>query len=205
MMLVSRKCTAKECSRLHYARGWCKMHYNCLRRDGSLRVVQVQARKGMPWWFVREVVIPYEADDCLVWPYGKVQGGRSRIRHEGRNRSVSSVVCEIVHGLPPTPKHEVAHSCGKGHEGCVNPRHLRWATHTENMADAIRHGTTTRGERHSQVKLTEAQVHRIRALKGKRPPQEIAETFGVSKSTIRSIYACRTWSWLWQNRQRKYT
>lgn len=52
---------------------------------------------------------------------------------------MSRVVCERVNGPAPTEKHETAHGCGNS--WCVNKRHLRWATHIENEADKLIHGT----------------------------------------------------------------
>jgi len=198
-MLVSRECTVKGCDRLRFARGWCKMHYQRWRRNGHLHIVQAQVDRGVPLRFISEIVVLHNSDGCLVWPYSRLPDGRGQIWYEGRNQSASRVVCEIVHGPPPTLEHEVAHSCSKRHGGeggCVNPRHLRWATHAENMADTVKHGTARRGEFHPLVKLTEVQVCEIRALKGKRPQQEIAEAFGVGRSTISAIHTYRNWFWL---------
>jgi hypothetical protein len=44
-------------------------------------------------------------------------------------------MCRLIHGNPPTPKHQAAHSCGNGRRGCVHPGHLRWATDAENRAE----------------------------------------------------------------------
>jgi hypothetical protein len=52
------------------------------------------------------------------------------------------LMCQLAHGDPPTPDHIAAHSCGRGHEGCVNPNHLSWKTYSENELDKRVHGTT---------------------------------------------------------------
>jgi hypothetical protein len=59
----------------------------------------------------------------------------------GHFERATRVMCKLAHGPAPTPKHHAAHSCGKGHEACINPKHLRWATPRENAADAKLHGT----------------------------------------------------------------
>jgi hypothetical protein len=59
-------------------------------------------------------------------------------------RRAHRVMCEIAHGPKPAPGFVAAHTCGKGREGCVNPRHLRWASQKENMADKLLHGTSNR-------------------------------------------------------------
>jgi hypothetical protein len=77
----------------------------------------------------------------------------------------------------------------------VNPNHLRWATARENGADAVKHGTTLKGERHHHAKLTADEVREIRKLDdGTWPPRyKIAALFEVSAATIFEIATRRTW------------
>lgn len=105
-------------------------------------------------------------------------------------------MCKLVHGEPPTPKHHAAHNCGNGHNGCLNPNHLRWATCKENMDDKVQHHTDQRGQRHWNAKLTDKDVHRIRFLKGKMSVRRIGAEYGVNYTNILAIYAGRTWAWL---------
>lgn len=80
--------------------------------------------------------------------------------------------------------------------GCVNPHHLRWATHAENMADAISHGTTTRGRKSKQSRLTESDVHEIRALRGVETHVALAARFLVDRSMISLVQTGKRWAWL---------
>lgn len=147
--------------------------------------------------FIHEVALQHEGNDCLKWPFGRGPAGYGgTVIIDGKKFLVSRYICELVNGPPPTPKHEAAHSCGKGHEGCIAPEHLEWKTHTENMADTILHGTHNRGERHGCVKLTEAAVREILALKGIETQSKLAARFGVDPSTISYIHAGRRWAWL---------
>lgn len=50
-----------------------------------------------------------------------------------RQFNVARLVCEMIQGPPPTPLHEASHLC-PGNWLCVNPDHLVWETHKENMA-----------------------------------------------------------------------
>jgi DNA-binding transcriptional regulator YiaG len=79
---------------------------------------------------------------------------------------------------------------------CVNPKHLRWATPKENMADQYKHGTRVMGEKHPQSKLSEFDVREIRKAADSESQDEIAARFGVSRATVSDIINRRTWDWL---------
>ena len=98
--------------------------------------------KTFAWLIAR---VDYQGDDCLPWPFcrdGRV--GRGRMGHEGKRPWAHRLMCELAHGPPPTPKHQAAHECGKGHYGCVNPRHLAWKTNSENQLDRRKNGNMLR-------------------------------------------------------------
>jgi hypothetical protein len=141
------------------------------------------------------VVLSYDGDECLIWPYGKTRG-YARIRHAGREGLVSRLICEREYGPPPTASHEAAHSCGRGKLGCVAKRHLRWATRTENEADKLMHGTHNRGERQGGAKLTRDGVIAIRALASRAQQKDIAAKFGISEAQVSRIVNGETWRWL---------
>lgn len=62
----------------------------------------------------------------------------------------------------------------------------------ENAADAFRHGSVARGERHGVSKLTADQVLDIyRSPEG---AEVVARRFGVSPANVRSIRRGNTWS-----------
>jgi len=96
--------------------------------------------------------ISSDVEDCIIWPFAvrKSSGyGAYTFRVDGakKNSDVHRYVCSLVHG----EGHEgmqAAHSCGK--PLCINPRHLKWATPLENMADAMAHGTLRGGGRYRQ-------------------------------------------------------
>lgn len=79
-------------------------------------------------------------DDCITWPFSRDDYGYGKMTRNGRTIAVHRYVCEIANG--PRPKdNDACHSCGNGHEGCVNKKHLRWGTRMENVHDMIAHGT----------------------------------------------------------------
>lgn len=187
-------CSVSECGKNAIKRGLCTAHYKRLMRHGS--PTAGRTAPGVAHAFVRDVVLPFEGDECLFWPFATNDGSRGVIRVDGRSVLVSRYVCAATHGAPTRRGLEAAHSCGKGHLGCVNPRHLSWKTPSENQADKLLHGTHTRGERHPLVKLAEADVLAIRSLRGKQTQNKIAETYGVSVTTVCQIQTGTSWRWL---------
>lgn len=135
-------CSVPECGRTSKARGLCSRHYHRWERHGD--PLAGGTTRGEPARYLAQVVLPYAGDECLTWPYSRMKNGYANHTHEGRTVVLSRLVCNLVYGAPPTPRHEAAHSCGNGHLGCVNPRHLCWKTHTENEADKLIHGTRRR-------------------------------------------------------------
>lgn len=142
------------------------------------------------------LVVPYMGKGCLIWPFTRTDEGYGQLWVGGRHVYVHRWACEARNGQPPTPKHEAAHSCGNGHLGCVNPGHLVWKTRAQNAADAVAHGTASRGEKHGCAILTERQVQTIRLLKDAGNSRDLAELFGVSRSTIQHIHSGRKWAHL---------
>ena len=128
------------------------------------------------------------------------------------------IVCQAFHGAPPSSSHEVAHCDGDS----LNNRagNLRWATHSENEADKVLHGTslvgrpsnvplhrrprgqshgrhtmperTARGERNGLAKLTDSKVTEIRL--DRRPRKVLAAEYGVSVSMISYIQRGVSWA-----------
>ena len=136
----------------------------------------------------------YQGENCLCWPFSKNPSGYGQFKIAGKSTLASHAMCIAAHGNPPEAGMQAAHSCGKGHLGCVNPRHLRWATREENMADARAHGTWVHGERQGRSKLVRHEVLQIRA--DEREHAVIAEEFGVARQTVSKIKARKSWAWL---------
>lgn len=179
-------CSVGDCSKQAVTKGLCKAHYRNLRTHGD-PLGKMSARR-----FFKEVVLPYDGDDCLIWPFSRNADGYANFR-KGETHSASRVVCLETHGPAPTPEHEAAHRCGKGHEGCVSPKHLRWATRAENEQDKVGHGTSLHGRKRTTTKrqqyLAPETVVSIRALEGAASHRIIAEKFGVSRRAVGMIIA----------------
>lgn len=190
MATITRTCSIEGCNRQHLARGWCRAHYLRWFRHGD--PLAGGTPYGEPQEYFRTVVIAYNGDDCLFWPYGKNVYGYAMMGGE----YVSRLVCEEENGPPPSDNLDAAHSCGKGHLGCVSRRHLSWKTRAENLADKIEHGTDSRGERCHFAKLTERDVLAIRAAVNHRKQREIAQEYDIDQSTVSDIVRRKSWFWL---------
>lgn len=204
MNATMKTCSIEDCCNTALTRGLCKAHYTRLCRHGDpLAGRRSPAARGEPLRYISEVVLKYQGDDCLVWPFSKDGKGYGQAFIDGRTTKVHRYICALVNGESPTPKHEAAHGCGKGHLGCVNPQHLIWKTRAENQADRLLHGTHNRGERCASSKLTESQVREILALKGVKKQREIAAEFGVSRERVCDIHNRRSWGWLGEDNATK--
>jgi len=79
---------------------------------------------------------------------------------------------------------------------------LKWGTCSENIADAIKHGThcclNNTGEKHGRAKLTERKVRQIRMLytTGDFTQRELGRMFGVAGASINSIVHRKNWKHL---------
>lgn len=191
-MTDQKLCSIDGCGKPASKRELCNMHYLRLMRHGDVNVTLRSGNGTIPAWL--DTHKDYDGEECLIWPFAR--------GHDGRGRCTGSVspqahraMCILVNGPPPSEIHEAAHSCGKGHEGCVHPKHLRWATPKENSADRWVHGTEIHGEKTNNSKLRETDIPVIR-LRNSETAVSVAFDYGVDPETIRDVWAGKTWRWL---------
>lgn len=145
--------------------------------------------------FVNNVVLCWNSDECLIWPYATFEKGYACHRLPGSSsRRLSRSLCEVENGSPPTDVHQAAHKCGVNR--CVNRRHLYWATPQQNSDDKQRHGRQSRGEDIGNSKITVAAVREIRSLHGRETLRSIASRFGVAETTVSAVVKRKTWGWV---------
>lgn len=144
--------------------------------------------------FYQEVVLSYDGDECLAWPYSKGTYGYGTMTVKGRRMGVHRRLCEDVNGPPPGPGYDAAHSCGRGHLACVTKRHLDWKTRKENCADMLIHGTRVRGDMGGRAKLTWKQVREIRQIGSAMKQADIGAIYGVGYRTIGRILSGQIWT-----------
>jgi len=194
-----RICGVEGCGKRVHAHGYCGKHAAKFKAYGDPTAGRDGPSPGEPLRWIQENT-SYQGDDCLVWPYEKGRYGYGTVRHLGKKRVASRVMCEFAHGMPPDERMEAAHSCGNGHLACMNPRHLRWATKEENCADVKKHGRHVRAnERRSSATarksnaLTVDDVRAIRALVKTMMAKDVAAMFGIGETTVSKIKTGKRW------------
>jgi hypothetical protein len=87
------------------------------------------------------------------------------------------------------------HKCDN--PSCVNPDHIYFGSHTDNIADMVNRGRGLSGERSPATSLTEKDVTQIRIMyfNGNTTSRKLAKQFGVGKSTILRIIHHKTWKY----------
>lgn len=187
-MSAGQPCTHDGCPRAQTsksARELCPMHYKRLVAGYDM---DAPPRRTNFTQATFEELLKQDTDDCVLWPHGITKQGYGKTTHNGRQSAVHVLALELVVGPRPTPHHDAMHACRNRH--CMNVRHLRWGTRSENSLDRHRDGTCT------QAKLTPGDVVVIRRHLADRDctQAELAERYGVSVSTIEYIKARRVWA-----------
>jgi hypothetical protein len=110
-------------------------------------------------------------------------------------RTIHSIVAETFIGKRPLGM-EVCHNDGDGDNNHFS--NLRYGTHKENMGDMVRHGTSLRGEKQWNSKLTEKDVVDILSIRNisKDNKKIIAKKYNVHKFTIDKILRRERWGWV---------
>lgn len=186
-------CAVDGCGKPHYGASYCRNHHHRWKKHSS--PVAGPTANGEPLRWLQSKV-DWPTDECLIWPFARRAGNLAPygvLNFAGRREYAHRLMCIMAHGEPPPERPEAAHSCGNGHGGCVNPRHLRWDDKAGNAADRAKHGTENIGERNGQAKLTAVQVREIRALERREPQRVTAARFGISRQTVSDIRIGRRW------------
>ncbi len=190
-MADPKLCSIPDCGKLAGRHGWCRAHRDRWKLYGD--PLAGLTGRGEARRYFEQRVLTYSGDDCLTWPFCRDRDGYGLLKECRKMKTVSRILCEQEFGPPPTPRHEAAHSCGKGRDGCVTRRHLSWKTSVENHADKLVHNTRPMGETHGAAKLTNQAAREIISLKGALSRSKIAKQYGISPVTVGDIHRGKSW------------
>jgi len=149
------------------------------------------------WTSLEEIcaayVIPGQANDCWPWKGFIARNGYGYVSFHRKDMLGHRVSYIVNRGPIPEGMH-VCHRCDN--PACVNPNHLFLGTHQDNMDDKVRKGRQPRGERNGGVKLSDAQVARIKVELAERTESnnKIARRYGVGRKAIDFIESGRNWA-----------
>lgn len=144
-------CSIEGCDKVgRLARGWCRAHHERWRRYGDPLGGGPRRRQGAARaWFNDLIARGGWPESCIDWPFARTaRKGRpgwdyGQMFVDGRVRYAGHLVLEAMGQPRPSDAHEMLHSCDR--PCCVNPRHLRWGTHAENMQDMVDRQRKRRG------------------------------------------------------------
>lgn len=183
-------CTLPDCDRIHYGHGYCLKHYKRWSKYGD--PLGGSTEWGAAQRFVSGLV-EANTQECIIYPFYRNQDGYGWMKSQTGNIGAHVYAAILCHGDKPTLQHEACHSCGNGHLGCVNPRHIYWGTRSDNMKDAYRHGKQMGnrgryGERASATKYPDAVIEKVRAALARGETQtSVATMFNMSQSHVNRI------------------
>lgn len=116
-------CTSEGCENQAKKKGLCGKHYMRLYRTGSTQLAELSTEDRF-WQKVAKT------ETCWEWTGAKNPEGYGVIRVDNKPTKAHRYSYELATGLIPAGKF-IDHKCHK--PWCVNPDHLRPATHKQNL------------------------------------------------------------------------
>lgn len=134
--------------------------------------------------------IAHSGTGCWEWTGDRTSTNYGQMKVGGR-KVPATYVALTLSGRPREGRLHALHSCDN--PPCVNPKHLRWGTHKENMQDKVSRGRMNLavGERHPLAKLTAEKVRYIR--NSPLGYKALARELGVERTTIRGVRHGKIW------------
>ncbi len=158
---------------------WSCLRVNLGPNKGKLRI----DRDGMRYW--REVAY------CVHDEWGHLTFG-CWTQGRGRTINVGRFIATLFHGPCPEGM-ECCHNDGvAGNNAASN---LRWDYHVNNLADTLKHGTRTMGNKHPCSKLSDKKVFAMRpeACENGWMLAEVADIYEVHYVTARDALEGKSW------------
>lgn len=127
-MQSTRICLFETCEREFYGRGYCRAHFEQLKKGKPLTPINFQNRRGAPTR-VRLDSFSIQVGECRVWIGYKNPEGHGRINVDGKLAMAHRVAWELENG--PIPEGLVIdHKCYN--RSCIKVSHLQVVTIRQN-------------------------------------------------------------------------
>ena len=157
-----RTCSVESCTRKHYARGWCQMHYERWRKAGDVGGAELLVRR-LPDGTSDDIKFMAKVDQngpvamnrpdlgpCWIWTASKDRDGYGRFtpgsRAGGDRQSVQYAHrWSYIRRVGPVPAGLVLDHFACDTPSCVNPTHVRPVTDAENVLRGV--GASARNSR----------------------------------------------------------
>ncbi len=133
-------------------------------------------------------------DECWPWNGARYPLGYGRLRRGKVQRAAHREAFEIAYGVDVPREMMVCHRCDN--PPCCNPAHLFIGTSLDNNVDRKNKGRNgdTRGTRHPQARLTEADVIEMRRMRAAGAHfKDIGARFGVTTQNAFYVATGKTW------------
>jgi hypothetical protein len=136
-----KRCGFEGCDRKYEAKGWCKPHYNQLARGAELtpigkRGISGGRPKGSRSGSIEEFFWARveKSPGCWTWTGAQSTLGYGSLKYPGIVVGAHRFSYELLVG-PISEGGVIDHLCHNS--SCVNPEHLRVASHTQNMQNRL--------------------------------------------------------------------
>ena len=184
------ECSVDGCTYPRKAKGLCDSHYKRNRRYGDPTAGPRLRRRGITEAeaFATYMPGPPPADGCWDWTGYTDPNGYGRFSLGGKHIPAHVAAHRIYIGPIPEGMH-VLHACDR--PICVQPKHIRIGTNSDNVADRMERNRQPRGIQVGRAKLTEEDVRWLRSVDLSNA--EAAATLGVDRSTVSVIRSRHTW------------
>ena len=185
------KCSVDECCVAARKRGMCSRHYLKWWRKTPKDLRPPTAQEATDQERFEMKVEKHGHGGCWLWTGARRASGHGYAVVSGVAIPAARAALEFA-GSPRPGKLLALHRCDN--PPCVNPKHLYWGTHQNNMDDAWARGAMPTGSERHGSKVTEAQVVEIRQRYADGAMGvDLAVEYGLSRPALYQITSGTKW------------